>query len=81
VFSDGATTCDNVVRVPGTRVSTGKFAPVAVEGDAAVLKQFFDPTKKTIWSGIYGIKYDTAYYERPAVRCGTLKGFSVISAP
>jgi hypothetical protein len=34
-----------------------------------VLKADFNPAKKTIWSDVYAIKMDEAYYERPAVKC------------
>jgi len=72
LFSDKTPLCDSVVRLPDTVVTTGANAPVFVEGDAAVLKQFFNPTKKTIFSGILGIKLDQAYYERPQVNCANL---------
>lgn len=74
LFSGRARTCDSVVRIANTAVTTGNNVPVYLSGDVAALKSEFNPTKKTIWSDVAGIKLDEAYYERPAIKCKWMTG-------
>ena len=82
LFSDGTNgKCDSVVRVPGTKLSTGANKGVQLNGDVAILQAFYPITTKKVWSGAWGFKVDQAYYERPQQACANLKGFNVVSAP
>jgi hypothetical protein len=81
IFSVTTPLCDNVKRLPSTKVSTGPFAAVNVQGDAAILKPFFQPNAKTVWSDAWGLKWAQAYTESAQVTCASLKGFSVVNAP
>lgn len=55
--------------------------PAPLEGDVAAMQAVFPIRSKTVWSNVYGLKADFAYREARNVGCGTLKGFSVVSAP
>ena len=81
IFSVTTPLCDNSVRLPSTAVSTGKFAPVTVQGDIAILSPFFQPKAKTVWTAQWGLKWAQSYYENGNVNCASLKGFSVVNAP
>jgi hypothetical protein len=81
LFSDSTSSCDSVTRIYNTDLSQPPFPGVFVQGDAAVLKPYFTPKAKTVWSDAYGVKIDVAYHERAAVKCNTLKGFHVNQAP
>lgn len=81
IFSVTTPLCDNMVRLPSTKVSTAPFAAVNVQGDAAILQPFFQPKAKTVWTGVWGLKWAQSYYENGQVTCASLKGFSVVNAP
>ena len=51
-----------------------------MQGDAAAMQSLYPPQSKKVWSGIYGLKADWAYYETKNAACKALKGFSVVNA-
>ena len=73
VFGNGVT-CDQQIALYNTTISTGKNAPVAVQGNISVIAPYL-PSHSN-FTGVYGIKVDIAFIENNLVSCSSLKGYS-----
>lgn len=69
-----ALTCDNMLILWNSSVSTGKNAPTGVIGDVMIKAPYF-PSDMT-FNGVHGVKVDTAFIETNYLPCESLKGYS-----
>jgi len=73
LFGQGnGTYCDNIVRFFGTSITK----PVGIQGNVTIFAPWFNRTAATTFSGIPGLKLDTAFVENNFKPCAELKGFA-----
>lgn len=74
-FADGST-CDNMVRLFNTSVSSPPYAPVFVEGSVSAKLEPFDTSQERVWRSVFGVRLATAFIEYNYESCQSLKGYS-----
>jgi len=73
MFAD-AKTCDNMIRLFNTSVST---SPNRIETVKGTVKATMPPfTEEHEWSGVYGIRLDSAFIENNYLPCENFRGYS-----
>ncbi|KAF2123943.1 hypothetical protein P153DRAFT_379885 [Dothidotthia symphoricarpi CBS 119687] len=73
MFADGKT-CDNMVRLFNTSVTT---APNKIENVKGTVKVKLPPlTSEREWTNVYGIRLDTAFIENNYLPCENFRGYS-----
>lgn len=72
-----ASSCDNMIRLFNTSMSTGEHAPVSVHGRAIGRAFPFNETTHK-WADIHGIQVATPFIENNYLDCQTMRGYSGI---
>jgi len=74
-FGNGLT-CDNMLNLWNSSVTTGENAPVGVIGDITIKAPYFpSDSSETTFRGVHGVKVDTAFIETNYLPCESLKGY------
>ncbi|KAI8931621.1 hypothetical protein NX059_011273 [Plenodomus lindquistii] len=72
MFADGKT-CDNMIRLFNTSLTT---APYGIDQVIGSVKANIAPFKEMkTWSGVYGLRLDTAFIENNYLPCESLRGY------
>ncbi|ORY17523.1 hypothetical protein BCR34DRAFT_596992 [Clohesyomyces aquaticus] len=72
-FADGKS-CDNMIRLFNTSVTTGSFGIQPVKGTVRVKLPLF--TGEREWTNVYGLRLDTAFVENNYLSCESFRGYS-----
>jgi hypothetical protein len=72
-FADGKT-CDNMIRLFNTSVTTSPNRIERVKGSVKVKLAPF--TSEQEWKGLYGVRMDTAFIENNYLPCENFRGYS-----
>ncbi|KAH6850694.1 hypothetical protein B0I37DRAFT_353148 [Chaetomium sp. MPI-CAGE-AT-0009] len=75
-----ATSCDNMIRLFNTTMSTGEYAPVPVRGRVKA-RTFPFHGAETEWTNIYGVQVATPFIENNYLDCQTMRGYSGTGGP
>ncbi|KAK4173811.1 hypothetical protein QBC36DRAFT_193773 [Triangularia setosa] len=79
-FANG-TSCDNMIRLFNTTMSTGEYAPRAVRGSVkAKTNALFKGAEKE-WTEIYGVQVATPFIENNYLDCKTMRGYEGTGGP
>ena len=73
-FSDPTKGCVIQNRIFNTSVTAAPYEPVAVKGDVKIQDPLFPGGMN--WSGVFGVRVDTAFIERNFVPCANFKGYA-----
>lgn len=72
-FANGST-CDNMIRLFNTSLSTGAYEPVRVEG---YVRANLGPWQGEVeWDGVHGIQVATPFIENNYLECRTMQGYA-----
>lgn len=77
-FANGIT-CDNMIRLFNTNMSTGVYEPVQVRG--TVVTNLAPWNEKVEWKGVYGVQIATPFIENNYLDCRTMQGYTGIGGP
>jgi hypothetical protein len=77
-FANGST-CDNMIRLFNTDMSTGVYEPVQVWG--TVVTNLAPWNEKVTWKGVYGVQIATPFIENNYLDCRTMQGYTGIGGP
>ncbi|KAK3374201.1 hypothetical protein B0T24DRAFT_679566 [Lasiosphaeria ovina] len=75
-----ATTCDNMIRLFNTSMTTGEHAPVAVHGRVKANTFPFGKAARE-WTGVYGVQVATPFIENNYLDCQTMQGYAGTGGP
>jgi hypothetical protein len=72
-FANGST-CDNMIRLFNSSMSTGAYEPISVKGH---VRANLAPLEEAVeWSDIYGIQVATPFVENNYLECRTMQGYA-----
>ncbi|KAH8890051.1 hypothetical protein GQ53DRAFT_782574 [Thozetella sp. PMI_491] len=77
-FANGST-CDNMIRLFNTSMSTGPYEPVAVRGRVHSLAAPFEGERT--WTEVYGVQVATPFIENNYLDCRTMQGYEGTGGP
>jgi hypothetical protein len=75
-----ATSCDNMIRLYNTTMSTGGLTPVPVRGRVRARAFPFQEGEKE-WTDVYGVQVATPFIENNYLDCRTMRGYSGTGGP
>lgn len=76
-----ATSCDNMIRLFNTSMSTGDHAPVPVHGRVKARAFPFQSASEKEWTDVYGVQVATPFIENNYLDCRTMRGYSGTGGP
>ncbi len=77
-FANGST-CDNMIRLFNTSMSTGAYEPKVVRGKVRAIAGPFQG--ENLWKDVYGVQIATPFIENNYLDCSTMKGYQGTGGP